>query len=108
MCMINGYGNNVPIQDFGGGSGVCLSLKMQQAFEQLCQRLHLKHVKQRAQISHSFTHFTWQLEALCFQIDADLKEHLAIELNAEWHSPQQAGDLGIPTAMKKLISAINL
>lgn len=79
-----------------------------QAFEQLCQSLHLKHVQQRAQISHSFTHFTWQLEALCFQVDADLQEHLAIELNANWYSPQQAGDLGIPTAMKKLISAINL
>ena len=79
-----------------------------QAFEQLCQSLSLKQVQQRAQISHSFTHFTWQLEALCFQVDADLQEHLAIELNADWYSPQHASDLGIPTAMKKLISAINL
>ncbi len=38
---------------------------------QLCQSLGLKQVSQRAKISHSFTHFTWQLEALCFEVDAD-------------------------------------
>ena len=37
------------------------------AFEQLCQQLGLKNLVQKVQISHSFTHFTWQLEAMVLQ-----------------------------------------
>ena len=77
-------------------------------FEQLCQSLGLKKVIQRTQIMHSFTHFTWQLEALCFAVDPDQQEHLAIELNGTWLAPQSATAMGLPTAMKKLISALNL
>ncbi|MEJ2899291.1 A/G-specific adenine glycosylase [Acinetobacter sp. NS-4] len=77
-------------------------------FEQLCQSLGLKKLLHRAAISHSFTHFTWQLEALCFELDADQQEHLAIELNGTWLTPQKATAMGLPTAMKKLISAVNL
>lgn len=32
------------------------------------------------------------------------KEHLAIELEGQWLSPEQAVAKGVPTAMKKLIS----
>ncbi len=73
-----------------------------------CQALGLKKVIQRTEISHSFTHFTWQLEAICFEVDADQQEHLAIELNGTWLETQIATEIGIPTAMKKLISALSL
>lgn len=77
-------------------------------FNQTCQQLDLKVVQQRAAISHSFTHFTWQLEAYVFQIDQDQKEYIQTELGGKWHSPKQAIDLGIPTAMKKLIRALSI
>lgn len=74
----------------------------------LKQSLGLKQFIQKVEISHSFTHFTWQLEGLVFAIDADLQEHLAIELNGIWLEPTEAVQAGIPTAMKKLISATQL
>lgn len=74
----------------------------------LKQSLGLKQFIQKVEISHSFTHFTWQLEGLVFAIDADLQEHLAIELNGIWLEPTAAIQAGIPTAMKKLISATQL
>ncbi len=74
----------------------------------LKQSLGLKQLIQKVEISHSFTHFTWQLEGLVFAIDADLQEHLAIELNGIWLEPTAAVQAGIPTAMKKLISATQL
>ena len=74
----------------------------------LKQSLSLKQFIQKVEISHSFTHFTWQLEGLVFAIDADLQEHLAIELNGIWLEPTAAVQAGIPTAMKKLISATQL
>lgn len=74
----------------------------------LKQSLGLKQFIQKVEISHSFTHFTWQLESLVFAIDADLQEHLAIELNGIWLEPTAAVQAGIPTAMKKLISATQL
>jgi A/G-specific adenine glycosylase len=77
-------------------------------FEQQCQSLGLKKIIKKAEISHSFTHFTWQIEAIAFEVEDDLNEHLSIELNGQWMSPEQATALGLPTAMKKLISAIQL
>ncbi|POU19081.1 A/G-specific adenine glycosylase [Acinetobacter sp. ACNIH3] len=74
----------------------------------LKQSLGLKQFIQKVEISHSFTHFTWQLQGLVFAIDADLQEHLAIELNGIWLEPNAAVQAGIPTAMKKLISATQL
>ena len=74
----------------------------------LKQSLGLKQFIQKVEISHSFTHFTWQLEGLVFAIDANLQEHLAIELNGIWLEPTAAVQAGIPTAMKKLISATQL
>ena len=64
--------------------------------------------RQKTQISHSFTHFTWHLEAVIFVVDQDQQEHLAIELQGCWMSPQTATEAGIPTAMKKLITSVNL
>ena len=77
-------------------------------FEQQCQQLSLKNIIKKTQISHSFTHFTWQLEAIVFAVDQDQQEHLAIELQGCWMSPQTATEAGIPTAMKKLITSVNL
>lgn len=77
-------------------------------FEQQCQQLGLKNIVKKTQISHSFTHFTWHLEAIVFAVDQDQQEHLAIELQGCWMSPQTATDAGIPTAMKKLITSVNL
>lgn len=34
------------------------------------------------------------------------KEYLQAELGGEWLTPQKATQMGIPTAMKKLISAL--
>lgn len=75
---------------------------------QLCQRLDLNPAFQRAEISHSFTHFTWQLEALCFEVDFHQMEQLCLELGGTWLNVQNVTEMGIPTAMKKLISAIQL
>lgn len=77
-------------------------------FQRQSQQLGLKHILSHTQISHSFTHFTWLIDATAFTVSEDQKEHLAIELNAQWFTPEQATALGIPTAMKKLISAVNL
>lgn len=77
-------------------------------FEQQCQQLSLKNIVKKTQISHSFTHFTWHLEAIVFAVEQDQQEHVAIELQGCWMSPQTATDAGIPTAMKKLITSVNL
>ena len=77
-------------------------------FQQTCQQLDLKSAVTQANISHSFTHFTWQLQAHVFVIDPDQQEYLQAELGGTWSSPQQAVKSGVPTAMKKLISVIDL
>ncbi|ANF82914.1 A/G-specific adenine glycosylase [Acinetobacter sp. NCu2D-2] len=77
-------------------------------FTATCQRLGLKNSIQRGHISHSFTHFTWELEATVFEVENDLTEHVAIELEGVWMTAQAAIDAGIPTAMKKLISSLSL
>lgn len=73
---------------------------------QTTQMLGLKPNSNRAQISHSFTHFTWLLDAICFHVEPEQKEHIAIELSGIWYTPQKATQMGLPTAMKKLISAL--
>ncbi len=77
-------------------------------FSEQQRRLKLISTDPVTQISHSFTHFTWLLDAHVFAIETELKEYLSSELEGTWLSPQQATDLGIPTAMKKLISAVDL
>lgn len=87
----------------------CLPI-MEDATEclQHCQSLGLKTVTQRTQITHHFTHFTWQLEAICFDIESDQQADLALKLGGNWLNPETATALGIPTAMKKLISTVTL
>ena len=97
-----------PDSGLWGGLWCLPIIEQATAFEQLCQRLDLKSPNQHASIRHSFTHFTWELDAVCFEVDIDQLEHLSIELNATWLSPQQATQMGIPTAMKKLISSLQL
>ena len=77
-------------------------------FDQLCQSLNLMSKTEPVQITHSFTHFRWILTAQIFKVQADEKEYLLSELGGEWLSPQKATQLGIPTAMKKLISAVEI
>lgn len=77
-------------------------------FSQLCQQLNLVSKVEPVKISHSFTHFTWILTAHIFRIDPDQQEFLQTELIGEWCSPQKATQMGIPTAMKKLISALEI
>ena len=77
-------------------------------FQQTIATLGLQATGKTLQITHQFTHFTWILDAILFDVDADQKEHLAIELNGSWFSTQHATQLGLPTAMKKLISATEL
>ena len=77
-------------------------------FDQICQSLKLISKTKSMQISHSFTHFTWILTAQIFKVEAEEKEYLLSELDGEWLSPQKATQMGIPTAMKKLISAVDL
>ena len=77
-------------------------------FDQICQSLKLISKTESMQISHSFTHFTWILTAQIFKVEAEEKEYLLSELDGEWLSPQKATQMGIPTAMKKLISVVEI
>ena len=87
----------------------CLPIVEQDAeFQNLCAQLDLKTVQAQVEISHSFTHFTWKLQAYIFHIDKDQQEFIQTELGGTWLSSQQAVALGVPTAMKKLISLIEL
>ncbi|WOE30792.1 MULTISPECIES: A/G-specific adenine glycosylase [unclassified Acinetobacter] len=97
-----------PASGLWGGLWCLPIIEDEQLFQQYCQSLNLLTVKQCVKISHSFTHFTWLLEAICFDVDPDQLAYLSLELDAKWLKPQYALDLGIPTAMKKLICAIQL
>lgn len=77
-------------------------------YQQICQSLKLVSTTEPVQISHSFTHFTWILTAHIVQVDSDQQEYLQAELGGEWLSPQKATQMGLPTAMKKLISAVQV
>jgi A/G-specific adenine glycosylase len=76
--------------------------------QQICERLKLVSNVESVQISHSFTHFTWILTAHIIHVEKDQAEYLQAELGGEWLTPQKATQMGIPTAMKKLISAIKI
>ncbi|WP_445116922.1 A/G-specific adenine glycosylase [Acinetobacter sp. WZC-1] len=77
-------------------------------YANICHSLKLSSTVPPVQISHSFTHFTWILSAHIFQVDADQQEFIMAELGGEWLSAQKATQMGIPTAMKKLISAVRI
>ena len=88
------------------GGLYCLPI-IEQATElqQIEQHFKLQAQVSSLQISHSFTHFTWLLNEKLFHVEHDQKEQLSIELNGIWLSPENAIAKGIPTAMKKLITA---
>lgn len=58
------------------------------------------------QLSHTFSHFTWQFTVHYVDV-YDLEDWQALNLmNGEWLELQQIQQKAIPTAMKKLISAL--
>ena len=59
---------------------------------------------QEAEISHSFTHFTWQLHAFMFHVKPSQMTEIQSHLGGDWWRVDQAKAAGIPTAMKKLIA----
>ena len=77
-------------------------------FDAIVQQLKLISKHPSVQISHSFTHFTWLLSASIFEVETEHMEYVQTELNGQWLTPEQATAQGIPTAMKKLISAVDL
>ena len=87
----------------------CLPMIEDEAeFAEFCQQFGLVSSLEPVQISHSFTHFTWILSAHIFKIKVEQQAALRAKLDGEWHSPQKATQIGIPTAMKKLISAVEI
>lgn len=78
------------------------------AFDAMKSQFKLHSTQLSVQISHSFTHFTWLLNATIFQVPHDDLEWIQTELGGDWMTPDAATALGIPTAMKKLISAVDL
>ncbi len=101
---MNGSGSNAKLMVYGAVYFVYLFLENEHERLKLSQQFKLQPQPQTFQISHSFTHFTWLLNAHVFHVEPDQKEHLAIELEGQWLSPEQAIAKGVPTAMKKLIS----
>ena len=97
-----------PTSGLWGGLWCLPILEEDRELEQHCSNFKLTNLKNTFEISHSFTHFTWQLKAYLFEVDSDLKEHLSIELDCQWMNPEFAVKSGVPTAMKKLISVSNL
>lgn len=97
-----------PHSGLWGGLWALPIVENDQEFDHQVLQLKLKTQVKAVQISHSFTHFTWILDTYIFKIDHDEQEFIQTELGGEWMSTQNVADLGIPTAMKKLISAVNL
>ena len=97
-----------PHQGLWGGLWTLPIFEDEAEFVRRSQELGLKPTTTQAFITHHFTHFTWQLTAQCFQVESDQQEYLQAELGGQWLSPQRAHAMGIPTAMKKLISALEV
>lgn len=97
-----------PHSGLWGGLWTLPIIENDQEFERSVQQFKLKTTHKPVQISHSFTHFTWILDTYIFNIDQDEQEFIQTELGGEWIASQHVANLGIPTAMKKLISAVNV
>ena len=97
-----------PNQGLWGGLWCYPIIEEESAFQQICQQLQLQKASATTEITHSFTHFTWQLKAQIFDVDDDWTEHLGTELEGQWMDSETAIASGLPTAMKKLISALQL
>ncbi|WP_130803854.1 A/G-specific adenine glycosylase [Acinetobacter ihumii] len=94
-------------QGLWGGLWCLPIIENQSQLLQWRSQFDLKPISRQIQISHSFTHFTWLLNVHMFHVEPEQQEHLITELKGCWLSPEQATARGIPTAMKKLILAIN-
>lgn len=97
-----------PLSGLWGGLWSLPIIENDQDFQSVLQQYALYSKQANVQISHSFTHFTWLLNATIIEIENDRMEFLQTELGGQWLSHEQAIAMGIPTAMKKLISAVNL
>ena len=81
-------------------------------WQQLTQR-YGSQMQQGAWVRHSFTHFTWELQAVHLAMDSSQAEALLMEQNADqavlrWITPEEASSVGIPQAMQKLIQASSI
>ena len=97
-----------PHSGLWGGLWSLPIIENEHEFTQLQQQFKLISTQAPVEISHSFTHFTWLLSATIFNIEDDQLEFLQTELGGDWLTPEQATLQGIPTAMKKLISVVEL
>lgn len=77
-------------------------------YQKRCAELGLKGASRQLFITHSFTHFTWELTADCYEVEPDQQDYLQGELSGTWMTPLEATQAGLPTAMKKLISAFKV
>lgn len=94
-------------QGLWGGLWCLPILDNSKALQAMIQQLGLKQISDKLQISHSFTHFTWLLNIQLFHVEQDQMEYIMAELQGQWLTPLEAIERGIPTAMKKLIAAVD-
>lgn len=94
-------------QGLWGGLWCLPILDNSKALQAMIQQFGLKQISDKLQISHSFTHFTWLLNIQVFHVEQDQMEYIIAELQGQWLTPLEAIERGIPTAMKKLITAVN-
>ena len=94
-------------QGLWGGLWCLPILDNSKALQAMIQQFGLKQISDKLQISHSFTHFTWLLNIQMFHVEQDQMEYIMAELQGQWLTPLEAIERGIPTAMKKLITAVD-
>ena len=94
-------------QGLWGGLWCLPILDNSKALQAVIQQFGLKQISDKLQISHSFTHFTWLLNIQAFHVEQDQMEYIMAELQGQWLTPLEAIERGIPTAMKKLITAVD-
>ncbi|CAG70243.1 MULTISPECIES: A/G-specific adenine glycosylase [Acinetobacter] len=94
-------------QGLWGGLWCLPILDNSAAIQAMIQQFDLKQIAETLQISHSFTHFTWLLNVQTFHVEQDQMEYIMTELRGQWLTPLEATERGIPTAMKKLIAAVD-
>ncbi|AOA56945.1 A/G-specific adenine glycosylase [Acinetobacter larvae] len=97
-----------PNQGLWGGLWSLPIIEDPQHWQQLVQQYALQHKPMQTQITHHFTHFTWHLQAYQIMIPSAQQPALAEHWQATWLENEQAAAQGIPTAMKKLISALKV
>ncbi len=92
-----------PAQGLWGGLYALPILEDQQAYQEVTTQWHLSS-DTKASIEHQFTHFTWHLDCHKFAIDTVQATQLQQYFDAQFFSLEHIKDLGIPTAMHKVIA----